>query len=484
MVLIGELMEEMSRRPPAIAARKLLVEHYVSIGWVEAALDNTKELRTLAPGDFDVARFLSLLEKMPEPPAPETITLPPSPKYFKGRPTDEVLVWDVKNGRYKKEVATAKEKEKKLDLAGLQIGDDLDAARQDLVTGYQNLRVRAGSILTDLLHLQALQKKANIQASRNTTKIQRIVDGQTNTPAQLCTPRTTARAMRDNPSQALGIVTDDLLDAIKWHKKAAGHATDSDTDKLRDAIVKRKTALEVALPDDLKIHCEVALMHMEHEQLGRNYANTETMYGDEVKDIPRSNFFVTEDNYAWDMEELVAAIQAGSGVLRNPLSKQMFTPRDVKGIFMHPFAKPLAALAVEQKAMSKGVRPDTITRMERLSAILLEDQSADTLPSRHAVDEFLAYIATCMSKLQHSLGKYTDTEVVPDLEQKAIDGLKCPAKDSHTGQAYDSTIGEAVRDAKGNRVCFHKTGDFIGQAAAHLRQQKGVAPDAASCRVM
>jgi hypothetical protein len=74
---------------------------------------------------------------------------------------------------------------------------------------------------------------------------------------------------------------------------------------------------------------------------------------------------------------------------------------------------------------------------------------------------------------------------VPGLEQKAIDGLKCPAKDSHTGQAYDVIIGEAVRDAKGNRVCFHKTGDFIQQAAAHLRQNHGVAPeDPNTCIVM
>ncbi|KAF3041589.1 hypothetical protein E8E12_009058 [Didymella heteroderae] len=466
MVLIGELMEEISRRPPAIAARKLLVEHYISVGWVEAALDNTKELRTLAPGDVDVARFLSLLEKKPEPPAPDTVTLPPAPKYFKGKMTDDGLVWDVKSGRYKKS-GMAKSEEKQPDLAGPQIGDDLDAARQDLTIGYQNLRVRAGSILTDLLHLQALQKNANVLPSKNTAKVQRIANGQAIGSAQLSTPRTTARSMRNSPNDALSIVIADLEDVIKWHKKISGRAAETDTDKLRDAIVKRKAALEVVLPDDLKIHCEVALMHMEHEQLGRNYVNTETMYGDEVKGIPRSKFYVTEDNYAWDMEELVAAIEAGSGVLRNPLSKQMFTPRDVKGIFTHPLAKPLAALAVEQKEMSKGVRPETIERMEKLSAILLEDQSADTLPSRHAVDEFLAYVAT-----------------LPDLEQKAIDGLKCPAKDSHTGQAYDSSIGEAVRDAKGNRVCFHKTGDFIGQAAAHLRQQKGVAPDAASCGIM
>lgn len=402
MVLIGELMEEMSRRPPAIAARKLLVEHYISIGWVEAALDNAKELRTLAPRDFDVARFLSLLEKKPEPPAPETKTLPPAPKHFKGQTIDDGLVWDVKSGRYKKKSAITKEKEKKPVLAGPPIGDNLDAARQDLITGYQDLRTRAGSILTDLLHLQALQKKANILPSRNTAKIQRIVDGQPTVSAQLCTPRTTARSMRDNPNEALNIVIADLEDAIKWHKKTVGHTADTDTDKVRDAVVKRKAALEAALPDDLKIHCEVALLHMEHEQLGRNYVNTETMYGDEVKDIPRSSFFVTEDNYAWDMEELVAAIKAASGVLRNPLSKQMFTPRDVKGIFMHPLAKPLAALAVEQKEMSKGVRPETITRMEKLSSILLEDQSADTLPSRHAVDEFLAYVATCKSCLSAS----------------------------------------------------------------------------------
>ena len=149
------------------------------------------------------------------------------------------------------------------------------------------------------------------------------------------------------------------------------------------------------MPDELKPFCVVALMHLEHEQLGRNYTNTETMYGDAVKDIPRSNFYVTEDNYAWDMDELVAAIKAGSGVLRNPLSKQMFTPTDVKGMYSHPLATPLAALAVEQREMSKGVRPETISRMEKLSSVLLEDQSADTLPSRHAVDEFLAYVATC-----------------------------------------------------------------------------------------
>ena len=73
---------------------------------------------------------------------------------------------------------------------------------------------------------------------------------------------------------------------------------------------------------------------------------------------------------------------------------------------------------------------------------------------------------------------------MPEYEQKAIEDLRCPAKDSHTGKSYDFSIGQAVRDAKGNQVCFHKTGDFIKQAAAHLRQKRGVAADPASCIMM
>jgi hypothetical protein len=391
MVLIGELMEEMSRRPPAIAARKLLIEHYIAVGWIEAALDNTKELKALSWSDPDVVRFLQVLEKKPEPPSPEKIVLPPAPKYFAGRKTNDGLVWDAKTGQYKKETASKPKNEKIPQNVIANVEDDLDAAQQDLITGYRALRARANFVLRDLMHLQALQKKESIVPSRNTARIQKIVNGQADAPTQLRTPRSTARSMRDNPKAAADLAIADLEEAVEWYKRLPG----TDTDKVRDAIVKRKAALEVALPDELKFFCGVALMHLEHEQLGRNYTNTETMYGDAVKDIPRSNFYVTEDNYAWDMDELVAAIKAGSGVLRNPLSKQMFTPTDVKGIYSHRLATPLAALAVEQREMSKGIRPETISRMEKLSSVLLEDQSADTLPSRHAVDEFLAYVATC-----------------------------------------------------------------------------------------
>jgi hypothetical protein len=78
----------------------------------------------------------------------------------------------------------------------------------------------------------------------------------------------------------------------------------------------------------------------------------------------------------------------------------MFTPKDVKGILLHPAGQSLAALRVEQHTMSKGVRSETIDQMEKLSAILLADQTSDSLPSRKAVDEFLLYVATCKSLIR------------------------------------------------------------------------------------
>lgn len=58
-------------------------------------------------------------------------------------------------------------------------------------------------------------------------------------------------------------------------------------------------------------------MHAEHEILHRKYINDETMSFDAISEIPRANFWTSEDGYAWDMEELAAAITSGKGVERN-----------------------------------------------------------------------------------------------------------------------------------------------------------------------
>ncbi|KAH7411862.1 hypothetical protein DE146DRAFT_751013 [Phaeosphaeria sp. MPI-PUGE-AT-0046c] len=456
MALIGELLEEISRSPPAVGARKLLVEHYIAVGWLEAATENAKSLMSFAPYDPEVAQFLQLLQRKPDPPAPEKRPVA-TPSAVKQR------MWDPVTGRYTKAISL------KVAHTGSQVstpvlGRDLEPARQELTQGYQALRTKAKFVLTDLLNLQKLQKKAGLPTSNSIAKIRGLAEGGKGSPIAGSGPpgsaRSVVRTIRDSQADAASIANNDLEHTMNWTRSPHGRPSGADNDAVRDVLVKRIEAVGSSLPDELRIHYEVALMHLEHEHLQRNYVNTETMLGDEVKDIPRDNFYATEDNYAWDMDELVQAVKANSGVFRNPLSKEMFTPKDVKGILLHPLGKSLAALGVEQHQMSKGIRKETILQMENLSRILLEDQSADTIPSRAAVDEFLTYVAT-----------------LPELEQKAIEHLKCPAQDSHTGQSYDFSIGEAVRDAKGNRVCFHKTGDFIKQAAAHLRQNQGAAPD-------
>jgi hypothetical protein len=393
MALIAELLEDISRNSPAIAARKLLVEHYMSVGWLEAAMDNAKELNALAPKDQDVAQFLRVLRKKPDPPAPEKRSVSISSGHI-----PDARAWDPKTGRYRK-AAPSKHARKVSEAPTVEDNGDLDTTRLDVTKGYQALRLKANSILADLLNLQTLQKKAGLSPSKNIAKVQAFAEGSGISKASESKPpgsaRSVARTIRDNPDEAISLAFTDLEDTMKWIREPHGKPSGADDDTVRDVLVKRTEAVQPTLPDNLKIHCEIALMHIEHEYLNRNYANTETMLCDEVKDIPRANFYVTEDNYAWDMDELVQAIAANNGVLRNPLSKEMFTPKDIKGILLHPQGKPLAALSVKQHEMSKGIRSDTILHMERLSVVLLTDQSSDALPSRKAVDEFLAYIATC-----------------------------------------------------------------------------------------
>lgn len=62
---------------------------------------------------------------------------------------------------------------------------------------------------------------------------------------------------------------------------------------------------------------------------------------------------------------------------------------------------------------------------------------------------------------------------VPEREQKAVEAFRCPAVDGRTGRAYDGSVGQTVRDAKATELCIHKAGDFIKQAAAHLRDRRG-----------
>jgi hypothetical protein len=302
MAYIGELYESISRGPPGIEARKLLIEHYISVGneWLEGALDETKKLQVLAPTDPDVATFLKILEKKPEPPAPEKKAVETTSAYV---PLAEGK--DFKTLRHRAK-PKPKHGPKHQDLISGESISELDDSQRDLVTGYRNIRAKATHVFTNLLRLQALQKKAGLPQSKNLAKVYNMADGDHSAAYSDFRPpvsaRSVARSIRDNPpKEAMALVIKDLEDMIRWVRAPYGTPSGAGVDSVRDALVARRNTIESALPEVLKLHCELGFMHVEHEHLERNYVNDETMLGDEIKDIPREDFYVTEDNYAWSM---------------------------------------------------------------------------------------------------------------------------------------------------------------------------------------
>ena len=470
MSLLNELYEEIERNPPAIEARKLLIEQYMAAGWGEAAHDAAQELSQLAPGDSEAVALLLLLKDSGKQNAPPPAYTPSTPS---PRPSPSRTSF-MRRGFRASSPSLPKNKE---------------LGKKQLLEGYEALLDQAKSLLRETTLLRDLTKQNDEPATTSTGSsilnvlgsffsssrkkdnsvsqrfekhipdLVAIADGRVSSVVRVRQPasvRTVSRAMEAKPDEAVDIAFKDLEDMARWLSSPSNTDSPLDNDGVREALVKRVGTLAAALPEKLKPHASTALMHVEHEVLRKKYIGGDTtMLGDEVSDIPRANFLVTEDGYPWDIEELAQAISSNGGVMRNPLSHQMFTTNDIRAIVQHPKGKHLAAMDIEQKKLKLGVRPATIDQLDKLQLVLMADQSADQIPSRHAVDDFMAFLAT-----------------LPMAEQKALEKLRVPAVDSHTGRKFDTSIGDAVRDAQGNRVCFHKTGDLIRQAVAYLRKKR------------
>jgi len=447
MTLINELFDTIERNPPAIEARVLLMQQWIGAGWIDAAEDTAKELLRLDPSNADAQNFLHHGRPSESP--------RPNPQHpgggFGGRTGNS-----SRNNIPREAVGSRP--------SPPRTPEERAAMERELSDGYETVRARADALLREFRLVGDLKQREHITTQPNShiQNLQALVNGRISAVVSTrppCSVRAVAQTMKVEPDRALDIAVVDLADVVRWRRRSTNSdltnsdSTNSNYDSLRETLTKRVGALIAALPEELQQLPSTALMHIEHEELERAYANDETMYLSPVADIPRANFWVSEDNYAWDMDELARSLVSNGGVMRNPLSRQMFSPDDVRAIVQHPLGRQLAALQVEQSSLSKGVRAATIERLDRLSAILLNDLSDDQLPSRQAIDDFLTYLAT-----------------LPHLEQRAIDNLRVPATDSHTGQPFDCTIGEAVRDGKANRICLHKTGDLIGQAVRHLRR--------------
>lgn len=63
MTLVAELLEDIQRHPPAVGAKTLLAEHYISIGWYDAASDYVEELKRDAPCDFDIVGLREVVQR-------------------------------------------------------------------------------------------------------------------------------------------------------------------------------------------------------------------------------------------------------------------------------------------------------------------------------------------------------------------------------------------------------------------------------------
>ena len=427
--LINELYDAIELNPPALEARRLLMQQFVEMGWFEAANDTAKELLSFLPTDRDAQDICDRYNK--------------------------VLTQAVLSSQTVSAPSRAPSQHRQAVISKIT---DVDLAAHDLAQGCKLLVIRAKRLQQEIELLRNNEflrtfQPGDVAIAKQLTTLDAIVGGRLSTtwnPNRPQAARAVAQRIATSPTTATATTMDDLVSMIRWLQPQV-----LSEDDMRAAIVKRAQAIQDVLPESLRAQAKKALVHVEHENLKRKYINDETMLGDPIGEIPRTNFFVSEDGYAWDMEELAQAIKSKDGVMRNPLSRQMFSTDDIHAIIEHPLGKGLAALRIAQGKLSKGVRPKTIAELENLAKILLTDQSTDLMPSHNAMEAFLSYVAT-----------------LPRSEQESLEKLQISAKDSLNGRPFDTKILESIHDAKGNRTCTHKTGDFLNQAAKFLRQKK------------
>lgn len=316
--------------------------------------------------------------------------------------------------------------------------EDFLSAERSLEEGYTSLKLQAKLLREEIEAVHALGG-ISPDDEEVVSNLQAISDGSVSTAISIAPTlpvREVARVIMITPRRCQELIVEDFESFVRW---ATCQNPPLGPDAIRERLIKRKTLLEAALPESMQQFSAAAFTHIEREHLRKKYVNSETMLGDRIEDIPQRNFFVSEDNYAWDMDELAQAIASNDGVMRNPLSRQMFAESDIRMILAHPLGQRLKPLQMAQSQLKKGVRPATIDRIEKLGHIMLAVQSVDAAPSQEAMDEFQAYVAT-----------------IPEPEQQTINSLKIPATDGYSGQPFDYTIGESVRDAKANTTCFHK----------------------------
>ena len=461
LALISELLQTIEHNPLAQEAHLLLMQHYAMCSWHDAAKEEAHRVLQIDSTVKEAQKYLEDFRKASLERGGEIAKVMGSAKFARDNVESK-----------KKDLKAIDSREQRAQALTWRPSlfpiTSPEASLQELEEGYTALLKDAKLCLSGMNALRSLKAP---DCEDHLSDLVALVNGQVSSVVGIkhlenveAVAEAVVACSSDGSNSGVDVALKDLEDLVNWlivSGDPAGISIRSqststgkdDQNGTREALVKRVSALKAFLPKLLQPIGDLALMHAGHELLHRKYVNDETMVSfDTVSSIPRATFWSSEDGYAWDMEELVSAITSGKGVMRNPLSKQMFTKTDIRAIIQHPLGNGLRALQLKQSKLKRGVRPETIDELDTLAKILLADMTEDGKPSHLALEAFTSYL-----------------ETLPTGEQQAIQNLKVPAKDSHTGIAFDGTIGDAVKDVQGNRVCSHKAGDFLAQAVRYLK---------------
>lgn len=137
--LLGELYETIERKPPAIEARKLLIQQLLAFGWDDAAHDAAKELLCLRPVDSEAKALLARSCK-------GILTAPKSAANGADGQKGELPV------RTRQPRA----------IPAIKLSEDVKSSQQDLRAGYKELQKCAKALEKEVRLLRDLCEKKGL----------------------------------------------------------------------------------------------------------------------------------------------------------------------------------------------------------------------------------------------------------------------------------------------------------------------------------
>jgi len=350
-----------------------------------------------------------------------------------------------------------------------QTDDEMEQVQAFLAVRYPELRSEAQKLIDEALLLGRLDEPVSRD---QLAQLQAIQENRGGTFVPLDRPRSAlavareiqARAKKNDYLTVVDEVMEDMVKLVQWmrrwevkpKRRSSSRGVEQVPDAVRDAVARRGEALASALPPSLQQAMAASMRHVDRELLRHVYASTETLEGEPVEDIPRDSFWVSSDNYAWNIHTLVDHLWDMGRLRRNPLTRKLFTPADIRSLVAHPGGQSLAEEPLELSAVGlvQGVRTTTLQQLAQLALALQPDGSFDQEAANEALDIFEQYMVT-----------------LPAEEQEALDKLRVPAADEPTKPTFDCPLGEILRDAFETKAGLQKVGRLTEQAVSYLQSR-------------